>query len=169
MAQPAPTARDRDRNEAGRAENQRPRDRFGAPLPRDAEDEMAERVEPADVVTTVDEALQRGIALFDEQRFFEAHEFFEWIWKSGLIDDAERTFWKGVAQVAVGYVHTQRGNASGARTLLERGATHVRQGYPDRFRGVDAARLAADADAFGRVVEARGASPEHEFPAFPRG
>lgn len=28
------------------------------------------------------EACQRGIALFDAQRFFEAHECFEYVWKA---------------------------------------------------------------------------------------
>ena len=172
----ARVADDRDRNAEGRPENARPRDRFGAPQPRGAVDEMTGRVDPDDVVTDVADALERGAALFDAQRFFEAHEFFEWIWKRGGVPESDRTFWKGVAQVAVGYVHTQRGNASGAQTLLHRGARHLRLGARDGpadsgrdvHAGVDAARLAADALAFADLVAHDGASPEAPFPRFPR-
>lgn len=145
----------------------RPRDRFGRPLPRDAADEMPDRVEPDEVVTTIDEALDRAVALFDAQRFFEAHEFFEHIWKHDDVPGVDRDFWKGVTQVAVGCVHTQRGNEVGALTLLERAAGHL-QGYPSPHHGVDTARLRAAALELAARVRASGASPACEFPSFPR-
>jgi uncharacterized protein len=145
----------------------RPRDRYGRPLPREAADEMPARVEPEDVATTVQEALERGITLFDEQRFFEAHEFFEFIWKHDAVDAADRDFWKGVTQVAVGCVHTQRGNATGALTLLQRAADHLGP-YPSPHHGVDTATLREQALAVAERVRATGASPDVGFPSFPR-
>jgi hypothetical protein len=158
---------DRDRNDEGKAENQRPRDRYGRPLPRGAPDELANRAEPADVVSTVDECLDHVERLFAEQRFFEAHEFLEWIWKSELIDTDDRDYWKGVTQVAVGYAHTQRGNTKGAVTLLER-ATQYMAPYPPSHGGVEADRLASDALRVAQAVRERGASPDHDFGRFPR-
>jgi uncharacterized protein len=157
---------DRDRNEEGRAENARPRDRFGRPLPYGAVDEMADRVEPDEVVSSVAEALPRAAALFDEQRFFEAHEFLEWIWKSDEIDPGDRDYWKGVTQVAVGCAHTQRGNATGAVTLLRRAVTHM-AAYPSPHRGVDRDALAGAAQHVVEQIERRGASPDLEFPSLP--
>lgn len=158
---------DRDRDGRGRPANARPRDRFGAPLPRGARDQMADRVEPEEVADGLDDAVRRGAALFDAQRFFEAHEFFEWVWKSAEIDEAERPFWKGVAQIAVGYCHTQRGNATGAVTLLTRGADYT-EGFPAGHRGIDVRRLRADARAFAASIRVRGVGPDRAFPAFPR-
>ena len=160
-AQPA-----RDRNAQGRPENARPRDRFGAPLPRGAPDEMPARVDPADVVTTVDEALLWAARLFDSERFFEAHEFLEFVWKSPDVAPADRDFWKGVTQVAVGCCHTQRGNTTGAITLLER-ATRYMAPYPGVYHGVDAGRLAAEAAKLVARVRERGASPDIGFFGFP--
>lgn len=160
------SVRDRDRNAEGRPENARPRDRFGRPLPRDAADELGDRVEPADVVASVAEALEHAARLFDEQRFFEAHEFLEYAWKSDEVDDGDRTFWKGVTQVAVGCAHTQRGNDTGAITLLERAIRHL-GGYPSPHHGVDRDGLVAAAQQVIAQIRERGASPELDFPRFP--
>ena len=157
----------RDRNAQGRPENARPRDRFGAPLPRGAGDELAQRREPAEVISSVDEAFTEAVRLFDEQRFFEAHEFLEYIWKSDEVPAADRDFWKGVTQVAVGCVHTQRGNSKGAVTLLERAGRYMAP-YPPRYRGVAADTLAAAAVQLANDVRDQGASPQRRFFPFPR-
>lgn len=144
----------------------RPRDRFGRPLARGAPDELPEREEPDEVVRSADEAFDRAVSLFDEQRFFEAHEFFEWIWKSDETPPSDRDFWKGVTQVAVGCVHTQRGNATGALTLLERAVAYLSP-YPSPHRGVDTAALIGAARQVAEVVRARGPSPAVAFPRLP--
>ncbi len=158
---------DRDRNLAGRAENARPRDRFGRPLPRGATDEMAGKLEPDQVASSVGEALDHATQLFDAQRFFEAHEFLEWIWKSDEVPEGDREFWKGVTQVAVGYTHTQRGNLDGALTLLDRACRYMAP-YPPRYRGVDAVALASGARRVIAEITASGPSPDIPFPGFPR-
>jgi predicted metal-dependent hydrolase len=157
---------ERDRNAEGRAENARPRDRFGRPLPYGSPDEMADRQEPGDVVATIPEALHRAVALFDQQRFFEAHEFLEWIWKSDLVAPADRDYWKGVTQVAVGCAHTQRGNTSGATTLLTRARRYLAP-YPSPYGGVDRDALDAGAQRVLDQIRARGAGPDLDFPRFP--
>lgn len=166
-AAPPPRYPDRDRNAEGRPENARPRDRFGAPLPRGSVDEMAHRQEPADVVTSVTQALDEAIRLFDQERFFEAHEFLEYVWKSDEIAADDRDFWKGVTQVAVGCCHVQRGNATGAVTLLRRAARYLKP-YPSAYAGVDAARLAGDAVRLADRVGDDGATPDAAFFRFPR-
>jgi hypothetical protein len=157
---------ERDRNAEGRAENARPRDRYGRPLARDAVDELGDRPDPAETVGSVAEALREAVALFDERRFFEAHEFLEWVWKSDEVEPGDRDFWKGVTQVAVGFAHTQRGNDSGAVTLLERAARHISP-YPSPHYGIDVEALTTAALAVARRVEQEGASPELDFPRFP--
>lgn len=146
--------------------NARPRDRFGRPLAYGLADEMADRREPEEVVASVAEALVEAARLFDEQRFFEAHEFLEYIWKSDEVMAPDRSFWKGVTQVAVGCAHTQRGNARGAVTLLERARGYMAP-YPAAYQGVDAAALAAGAGQVVAQVRERGPSPDLDFPRFP--
>ncbi len=157
---------DRDRRTDGRAEQSRPRDRSGRPLPYDTEIQpLAEDHDPE----TVEEALDLGVRLWNDERFFEAHECLEAVWHAAPQDDTD--FWQGVIQIAVAGVHIQRGNRTGALALLERAAGHL-EGYPDLHRGVDVAvglgicrELAA-----GIVADGLDASPgPGRFPAGPDG
>jgi uncharacterized protein len=150
---------DRDRNEHGRAEQQRPRDRTGRPLPYDTD--VTDLVEDHEY-DTLDEALRTGVRLWDEQRFFEAHECLEDVWHHAPEADVE--FWKGVIQVAVGCVHVQRGNPGGAITMWERAAARL-DPYPDPHHGIRTAVLAAAARA-GAAAVGDGASVT--LPALPR-
>ena len=82
----------------------------------------------------------------DAGRPFHSHEVLEDDWKTG--PDAERELWRGLAQLAVGLTHAARGNHAGARTLLDRGAGHIRAAAGVAAGlGVDAAGLAAWATA----------------------
>lgn len=155
---------DRDRNADGRPENARPRDRFGAPLPRGAVDEMPQRLDPAEVCTTVGQAVTAAHDLFDQRRFFEAHEYLEWAWKGPATDEADRPVFKALAQIAVGYTHTQRRNDVGARTLLQRGIDVV-AGHPP-VHGIDVAAIAADAERFLALLHTTEAGPDLDFPTW---
>lgn len=158
---------ERDRDPAtSRPLNARPRDRFGRPLAYGLPDELGDRREPEEVVASVGEALAEAVRLFDQERFFEAHEFLEWIWKADEVAALDRAFWKGVTQVAVGCAHTQRGNARGAVTLLERAQGYMAP-YPSPYHGVDAWALAAGAGRVVAQVREHGASPDLDFPRFP--
>ena len=53
----------------------------------------------------------------------------------------ERDFWQGATQIAVGFTHAQRGNPTGAATLLSRGATKLER-YPARYKGFPAEAVA---------------------------
>ena len=145
----------RDRDPAGRPRNARPRDELGRPLPRTrsaADADGAARVSD-DLVVTPAEAAVLGGSLLAEGRPFHAHEVFEAAWKSA--PDEDREFWRGLAQIAVGLTHARRGNASGAVTLLRRGAAGVR-GYAGDPPGIDPGFVAASADDIANRIERDG-------------
>jgi hypothetical protein len=141
----------RDRDTAGRARNARPRDELGRPLPKSAAQDVP-RV-PDDLVISPAEAAEIGGRLLAEGRPFHAHEVFEAAWKS--VPGRERELWRGLAQVAVGLTHARRGNASGAVSLLRRGAGHVAEfaGAPGE---VDAGFVAAQATGLALRIERDG-------------
>jgi hypothetical protein len=112
----------RDRDPAGRARNARPRDEAGRPLPRGAVG--VERV-PDDLLLPPEETVKEAQRLLDAGRPFHAHEVLEAAWKAA--GPGERELWRGLAQLAVGLTHLQRGNARGAVALLRRGAENVRR------------------------------------------
>lgn len=120
-AEHAPGERVRDRDTAGRPRNARPRDAYGRPLPRDSD--TAEPTMPEDMELTPAETLVEAQLLLDGDRPFHAHEVLEAAWKSG--PEGERDLWQGLAQLAVGLTHARRGNATGAATLLRRGADRI--------------------------------------------
>jgi hypothetical protein len=132
----------RDRDAAGRPRNARPRDELGRPLPRDAPGEPAP---PDEQALPPDAALAEAQRLIDSGRAFRAHEVLEASWKAA--PSAERDLWQGLAQVAVGLTHAQRGNARGATALLRRGGLRV-AGYagsaPHGIAAEAVARFAAD-------------------------
>jgi hypothetical protein len=145
----------RDRDPAGRARNARPRDEAGRPLPRGAVG--VERV-PDDLVLPPEETVCEAQRLLDAGRPFHAHEVLEAAWKAAEPD--ERELWRGLAQLAVGLTHLQRGNARGAVALLRRGAENVtrwRVGYADPVpAGLAVDELVRHADDLAARVERDG-------------
>lgn len=109
----------RDRDEQGRAQQGRPRDALGRPLPYGATG-----VEPiSEEPLPPEETLAYARRLLDEGRPFAAHEALEVRWKS--CPDEERELWQGLAQLCVGLTHHARGNAVGASRLVERAAVRL--------------------------------------------
>ena len=113
--------RDRDRDQAGRAINARPRDGLGRPLPYGSPD--VERA-PAGVVRAPAESLALAQRLLDTDKPFHAHEVLEDAWKSAAA--GEGALWKALAQLAVAATHAARGNATGAARLRARGGAALR-------------------------------------------
>jgi hypothetical protein len=111
---------DRDRNDEGRAEQARPRDQLGRPLPYGSVG-----VEPIDETPRPPaETLAYARELLEQGRPFAAHEALEVRWKTGPAE--ERELWQGLAQLCVSLTHHARGNAVGAARLLERATGRLR-------------------------------------------
>ncbi|HUY48491.1 MAG TPA: DUF309 domain-containing protein [Streptosporangiaceae bacterium] len=148
----------RDRDDAGRPRNARPRDALGRPLPRGAPG--AERV-PDDLSLPPADALALAQQLLDTGRPFHAHEVLEASWKQA--PQQERDLWRGLAQVAVGLTHAQRGNSRGAVALLRRGTQRISEYSGRAPHGIDAGGIAlactelADRIAADAVADVAGA------------
>jgi uncharacterized protein len=155
----------RGRRADGRPEQSRPRDRTGRPLPYGTQG--VELAEPCDV-TVLEEAVALGCERWDARRYFEAHELLELAWKEGPVSG--RALWKGIIQVAVAGVHLQRGNAEGARRLLERALGSLDR-QPAATHGIDVEALRRLARAHRDVLR-DGRVPAADlgpFPALPGG
>ncbi|HWG99609.1 MAG TPA: DUF309 domain-containing protein [Pilimelia sp.] len=109
---------------------------------------------PDDIVLSPEESLAQAQRLLDEGRAFQAHEVLESAWKAA--PEPERELWRGLAQLAVGLTHAQRGNAVGAVQLLRRAADRV-EGYAnDAPYGLDVAGLGVWARSLAVRVGADG-------------
>jgi uncharacterized protein len=91
------------------------------------------------------EAALRAFAdLYAAGRFFDAHETLELVWRRS--PDPDMRMLQGLIQWAVAWEHHRRGNAHGARVLLERSLANMAAGPPgDLGMDVDACRAAAPA------------------------
>lgn len=141
MSAVSPGGVERERDARGRAQNARPRDALGRPLPRGSVG--VERV-PEDLVLEPSPALAEAQRLLDAGMPFHAHEVLEASWKSA--PDAERDLWQGLAQLAVGLTHLLRGNPRGATTLLQRARRRLLLYADHPPYGIDARGLVAWCD-----------------------
>lgn len=130
----------RDRDASGRPRNARPRDRLGRPLPRGSQGVEAI---PDDLALTPAQTVDYAQRLLDDGRAFQAHEVLEAAWKNG--PDDERLLWQGLAQLAVGITHLQRGNRTGAASLLRSAADKLSHPHCPARYGVDTAGLISSA------------------------
>jgi uncharacterized protein len=88
--------------------------------------------------------LRRGFELFNEAKYFEAHEALEDVWRAS--PPAEKKFFQGLVQVAVAFHHHSTGNLVGMRSVLHRAAKNLAPAPAD-FAGIDLKRLL---DSLGR-------------------
>ncbi len=77
------------------------------------------------------DALALGIELFNEGKFFEAHEVLEDFWRAAPPE--QKKFLQGLVQVAVAFHHHSTGNRVGMRSVLERAARNLE----DNLRSFD--------------------------------
>lgn len=153
----APDA-ERDRDDTGRPRNTRPRDALGRPLPYGSPG--VARI-PDELHLSPTETLRYAQDLLDRGQAFSAHEVLESAWKDG--PETERALWQGLAQLAVGLTHVQRGNLAGAAVLLRRAAGRLRLVDAPAPYGVDTAGLIAVADALAEDLEAHRAIVEERL------
>ena len=65
-----------------------------------------------------------ALNLFNNQKWYEAHDAFEDIWNN--IDGDERQIIQGILQVSVSQFHLSRGNINGATILLGEGLGRIK-------------------------------------------
>jgi hypothetical protein len=75
-----------------------------------------------------------GLAAFRRGRFYQARELWE---AEGLVARGDdRTWIKGLAEIAAGFLRCDESSLSSAQRLLFKGLHHL-QGAPDSLHGVD--------------------------------
>jgi hypothetical protein len=98
---------------------------------------------------------RRGVAHFNAQEYFQAHEVWEELWLAAR--EPEKTFLQGLIQVAAAFHHHGRENARGARSLLAAGVAKLR-GFADDHSGIAVSDLRAQAENWLEEIGAsRGA------------
>ncbi len=101
-----------------------------------------------------------GLKLFNERKYFEAHEALELAWKAegGKV----RELYQGILEAGVTYLHIARGNYPGAVKVYGRSMRWLRQ-FPETCRGVNVEQLRNDLTAAIDEVQRLGAGRIREF------
>ena len=90
------------------------------------------------------ESLQEAIDLFNNQKWYEAHDALEDIWND-LVGD-ERQIIQGILQVSVSQFHLKKGNVNGAMILIGEGLGRIRNRVSDDL-GIDLILLCSNLES----------------------
>ncbi len=105
----------------------------------------------------------RGIELFNQKDFFEAHEELELAWRAEL--GWVRELYRGILQVGVAYYHISKNNYAGAKKMFERAFAWLNY-YPAVCYGVDVDQLREDAKFAYKTLLNLGAQQIENFPPY---
>jgi predicted metal-dependent hydrolase len=106
-----------------------------------------------------------GLAHFNAEKFFEAHEFWEEIW---LVEpEPEKTFLQGLIQVTAAFHHFQRGNPDGTESLLASGIVKLLR-FPADHHGLAIGELRDAGRKWARTLGDQSNAEELPFPRLTR-
>ena len=101
-----------------------------------------------------------GMILFNDGKFFEAHEELEIAWRDEK--GPVRDLYRGILQVAVTYLHITRGNYNGAIKVYGRSLKWLSD-WPDACRGIQVQNLRDTAKAVIEEVKRLGKENIKDF------
>jgi len=111
--------------------------------------------------TTYEESLERGIELFNQGRYFEAHEAWETLWLNAE-EPRDKRFLQGLIMAAGAFIHYAKGECSGASILLSKSREALESGLnihpeirlPDFLKALDTIHETFDRCSFDIPVNA---------------
>jgi len=106
---------------------------------------------PPLTASEANELFRRGVSLFNEVRYWHAHEAWETLWRAA--PDEERDFYQGLIQLAAGLLHLQRRNRRGARNKLAEGVARLKP-YQPAHHGIFVNELIGRAERILEDIEA---------------
>ncbi len=100
-------------------------------------------------INILDPRAIKGIRLFNQKKFFAAHEELELAWRDepGSIRD----LYRGILQIGVAYYHIQHRNFSGAEKMFVRAEKWLAS-YSGNYLGINIGKLKKDAARISRLL-----------------
>ena len=110
----------------------------------------------ADCLGPLHPQANHGMELFNQGRYFEAHEALELAWRAET--GPVRDLYRGILQVGVVYLHITQYNYPGAIKVYQRCRKWLLP-WPESCRGVDVGRLRQNLETVMAALQALG--PQH--------
>jgi predicted metal-dependent hydrolase len=108
----------------------------------------------------IDDRLRKGISLFNEGQFFEAHEMLEDLWRAAAPN--EKQFLQGLTQLAVAFHHHSTGNLVGCQSVMTRAVRNL-SAYPEGLLNLRTREILDAVTPCLRALE-----KNQTFPALPK-
>jgi predicted metal-dependent hydrolase len=108
--------------------------------------------------------LAKGVALYRQRQFFEAHEHWEVVWKQSRGE--EKKLLQAMIQMAGAFHHWQRGNRRGAVSLMQ-GSLRRLESCGAHCGGVDVASLRAELRQWMEGLQSGAATVALPYPKIP--
>lgn len=86
-----------------------------------------------------DEAIERAVNLFNDEKYWGAHEALESVWKSA--DGTEKSILNGIILVAAAFVHDEKNEPDICLSILQRARKKL-EGTGGMYHGIDIHRIA---------------------------
>ncbi len=93
-----------------------------------------------------DEAIERAVKLFNDEKYWEAHEALESVWKNS--SGAEKSILNGIILVSAAFVHDEKDEQEICLSILQRARKKL-DGSGGIYHGIDVDRLA---DLIARII-----------------
>ena len=106
--------------------------------------------------------LAEGLTCYRAGQFFEAHEHWESVWLT--LQEPEKSFLQSLIQITAAFHHLQRGNRTGAASLLRRAYSKLAR-YPADFGGIEVAPLRADVTEWLHGIESGSTAGLSDYPS----
>jgi len=110
---------------------------------------------------TFEDTLFDALNLFNNQKWYEAHDAFEEIWNT--VDGDERQIIQGILQVSVSQFHLSKGNLNGATILLGEGLGRIKN-RTNIDLGIDLESFCKCLEDLLRKLQYRKKLNEHDKP-----
>jgi hypothetical protein len=92
------------------------------------------------------EAIEHAVKLFNDEKYWEAHEALEGVWKGA--DGSEKNILNGIILVAAAFVHDEKDEPEICLSILER-ARKKMEGAGGVYHGIDVDRVA---DLISKII-----------------
>lgn len=96
---------------------------------------------------------ERGLQLFNQGKYFLAHEALENAWR--VETEPDRRLYQGILQAGIAFMHARNGNAQGVFSMYERSQRWL-EPWPDHCRTIDIGQLKIDLQAMVDEVSLLG-------------
>ena len=93
-----------------------------------------------------DEAIERAVELFNDEKYWEAHEALESAWKGS--SGAEKSILNGIILVAAAFVHDEKDEQEICLSILQRARKKL-DGTGGAYHGIDVDRIA---DLISKII-----------------